>query len=400
MSHLRNVIFSLVPLLVVFSLVEATCRILRNHRPPHYADVNRLSLLAYTSKPWFSEPFLIASSMQRKGWYTPSGTRLVFPTDCNNQYFTVTGGVRETVGFTPKENPDHAARIFLLGGSTTYCIEVPDRLTWASQLQFLLNERIPTPSVRILNYGVTTVNSSQETERLDYEIRKGNIPTVCILFNGVNDVYQGVMYNNPEGTLFDTAVRKENSFFRRLRRNVAFIDLTTTALHDFNKKIESYFPKNKKKIPEREAQEIEALAKRTAAIYERNIRAAHELCEKHGVSFFVFLQPNLFSLRRPLTPYEKEVFDRTEAEKKQMFFDAAYPLLKAKIKILQQEGVNAYDFSGIFDENTKPIFLDDCHVESDGNAIIAAAIGNVLTPALQDRFAPYDVATDKSGSAQ
>src|SRR5205807_1168562 len=99
--------------------------------PTYWACRERLTNPAYTSKPWFTEEFLTVSFRQPGRWFTEPDAALVFPQDCANRYFHVARGVRRTVGYPWAPGDPIPHKLFLLGGSTTYCSEVPDNLTWA-----------------------------------------------------------------------------------------------------------------------------------------------------------------------------------------------------------------------------------------------------------------------------
>lgn len=237
---------------------------------------------------------------------------------------------------------------------------------------------MPSTRVRVVNYGVTSVNSAQEVERLIFETSRGNIPSACIFLDGVNDVFQGVLYNNPDGVLFKTAEHYEKDLLRKLRKKVALLDILINAMTGQVRKKPSHL---------RDPAQVQALVRRTAEIYEHNIRRAKEICDKNGVMFFVFLQPNLYTIKgRHLNDYERQVLDRLDPAV-QICFDAAYPLLQEKICLLGKDNIKAYDLTKIFDSNTEPIFLDACHVESRGNQIISSSISEILIPELTNRLA-------------
>jgi lysophospholipase L1-like esterase len=361
----KTVLFSLIPLLLLFSAVELAARAYKSARPPYWNMADRLTNPAYTSKPWFSESFLIAACLNPGGWYTPPGTRVIFPRDYRDDYFTVEGGLRKTTGF-PEGTGRPFRTLFALGGSTTYCAETPDNFTWPSRFQLLLTEENPAGPIKTLNLGVTSVNSSQEYARLVYEIQRGNVPEICVIFNGVNDCYQGVLYNNPEGTLYEEASSMERSLLRRLKRKLAVLDLTAEFV---------YARRRTGRLSAHEAS-LGALATRTAALYEEHMRAAQKLCDEHGILMCVCLQPNLFTIGRRLNEHENGIRERRLGVYPQLerCFQETYPLLRERVASMHDSGIHAWDLSGVFDANTEPIFLDECHVESEGNRIIAEEI--------------------------
>ncbi len=360
---IRYTAYAAIPVFALLLGAELVCKRYYNTRPKYWAHAQRLTSPAYTSKPWFSEPFLTDSFTQPGGWFTPADTRLLFPKDYQSRYFTVIRGARQTAGFQWDLADGLPLKLFLLGGSTTYCSEVPDELTWASQLQHRLADNPATQRVRVVNYGVTSVNSSQEVERLKYELAQGNRPDVCVFYNGVNEVSQGVYNNNPQGVIFATEKQHRRSLLQRLRARSYLARAATDA-------------PQKKSTPAHldNPQQVHKLARQTADLYEANIREAMRVCEQYGISLFVFLQPNLYTITRPLTDHEQHLADNDSRPGMQQCVEAVYPLLKRKIELLRGSGCQAYDLSSVFDANTDPIFLDFCHVESDGNRIVSNAI--------------------------
>lgn len=121
----------------------------RKSRPLPYKDSN-YDVAAFT-KESYSLP----------GWVTPPNSRLVIPLDFHGHYVSIDHGIRKTT-----DQPQKFSNvIYLFGGSTVFCNEVPDQYTIASFVQQLVNESSPE-RYKVENYGATTVVSGQELERL------------------------------------------------------------------------------------------------------------------------------------------------------------------------------------------------------------------------------------------
>ncbi|MCX7933802.1 MAG: SGNH/GDSL hydrolase family protein [Planctomycetota bacterium] len=332
---------------------------------PQFAP--RLSNPAYLRHAWFSRDFLVSSFRQPGGWLTPRGTRLVLPQNYQDAFFTVTGGCRETPGFMW----DSAAlprAIFCLGGSTTYCSEVPDAFTWPAQLQAMLRENANTRDCRVINLGASSVHSGQEVERLRFEIERGRRPFLCIFLNGINDIMQGVFYNNPGGVIFESEKQLAEGILLRIAGRSAFFNLLRRW--------------HRREVPPPHLSDpdlVARLAVRTAEIYESNLREARRICEISGSRFAVFLQPCLFTLRRPLSAHEAQIAGQWPAAAR-FCCEKTYPQLRERIARLQKEGFAAYDITDAFDTAAQPIFLDYCHVECDGNRLLAERIYQHILP--------------------
>jgi lysophospholipase L1-like esterase len=189
-------------------------------------------------------------------------------------------------------------KLFVLGGSTTFCLEVPDKYTWASQLQERLAKIPETRDIQVLNCGVTAAVSLQEVERLEYEIRQGNIPDYCVFFDGHNDAVQGVFNRNPGGTIFEVEQKYTNTpLFVTLRQLALMSVAARTIYHSIWRSQRENEP-----VPPSEA-ELRELARTTVDIYEQNMLRAKKACDRYGVRMIAFLQPHVYSIGRPWTPH-------------------------------------------------------------------------------------------------
>ncbi len=113
-------------------------------------------------------------------------------------------------------------------------------------------------------------------ERLEYELSRNNRPACCIFLNGVNDVYQGVLYNNPSGFLYGTAVAyKKDNLFSKLRERSALFDLAVTKVDEWLESTPAHL-EDKRKL---------ASLPTNCGYYERNMLKAQRICRQHGVAF-------------------------------------------------------------------------------------------------------------------
>jgi lysophospholipase L1-like esterase len=379
----RKLMYSAIPTILAFVAVEGLFRIyavVEENVSNRRAYENLLRIPAYASKPWFSAQFV--ASRPNPGFFTPPGTRLVLPKDYMNEMYSLRDGIRSTVGFDPgglAPGP-RPRKLLLLGGSTTYCEEVPDKFTWASQLQARLAAIAETRDIEVINGGIPAAVSLEEVERLEYEINRGRIPDVCIFLDGLNDANQGVVNGHPGGTVAQV-VREYSSaglvgVFRRL---TAVSVAARTIYHSIR-----YSQSRNAPVNMRSEAEVRELAHAVAEVYERNILRAKEMCDRHHIGMMVFLQPHVFSIKRSWTADERAAAGRVRKDYVQAL-QACYPLLREKLGRLRQRGIPAYDISDAFDDNLEPIFVDHLfHVESTGNRLIAQAILKRAVPILKD----------------
>lgn len=369
-SPIKMMLFAMTPVLLMLGVAEFAARYYEGSvRPAYWSRADRLSNPAYAGKPWFNERFLTLS-MQSGHWFSLQGTRLTLPKDHQDEYFTVVRGERRTTGFDWKPGDPAPVKLFVFGGSTTFCEEVPDSDTWASQLQKQLAASPETSHVRVSNYGVASVNSTQEVDRLEYELATGNIPDICIFYDGVNEVMGGVYNKNPEGTIAETAAQyakekeQKKSRFTRIAQKAALYRVLTARPYG-----------NRFLFPHlSDTAQLESLSERSATVYEKNMLRAKSLCDRYGVRMIACLQPQLYAIEgRPLTAFEQSMIDRPHVGVKQCF-DTAYPKLREALTRLKAGGLETYDLSREFEKADRPIFIDFCHVETEGNRLIADAV--------------------------
>ncbi len=306
----------------------------------------------YRNAPFFSAEFIDEAFRQPGGWRPLPGTNAILPNDFRGTYFTVENGIRRTT-----DVPSGAsATIYLFGGSTIYNSEVPDEHTVASYLQRGLAAR-GFAGYRVVNFGVTSVSTNQQLERLEQtQLAAGDI---VVFYDGVNDVLQGVLYGNAGDTIYGND--RSRSFGQRLvyrlsKNSVAARYLLTSANANY---------------------QIADLAARVALAADRfrsNVERAQRSVQARGASFAHFLQPALYSLARR-GDYERQLltfgFVPVQAEQA---FTAAYPELRAVVAARAKRGAADFDLTGAFDELAEPVYLDGWHINHRGNEVVAAHI--------------------------
>jgi lysophospholipase L1-like esterase len=379
----RKLVYAGIPTILALLMTEGLFRVHATMRDAgagrrKYQELARSR--AYTLKPWFTREFADSAAAMEAGVFTPAGTQLVLPQDYSDRFFTIRDGFRRTVGFDPGSlvPGQRPRRLFVFGGSTTYCQEVPDEFTWPSQLQKRLAEIPGTRDVEVVNCGIMAAVSLEEVQRLEYEISRNNIPDLCIIFDGINDANQGVVNGNPGHTVRETALAYGSQGVLGMLRRIAGLSVAARTICG---SIVSSQRKNE--TATRPDDEVRKLAQASADVYERNILHAQEICDQYDIRMMVFLQPHVFTIGRPWTDDEKAAAGRVRQDYAEAL-RVCYPLLKNKAKRLKQQGVLVFDITDAFDVNLEPIFVDHLfHVESTGNRLIAEAIMKRALPNLK-----------------
>ena len=250
-----------------------------------------------------------------------------------------------------------------------------DAFTIPSQLQLLFNENYGN-RYRVENYGMTTVTSSQELERLrTIKPQRGDI---VVFYDGVNDVFQEIYYGRPMETMVERNRRVMEAFsgFERF-----LVDLS--AYSAFVKKWIN--PINNVDVPPhlRDREELAALVHALQGRFRMNLLRARDYAVAHRARYFHFLQPNIYTLKAP-TAYETEVKQNPNLYAPpgmEDAFEVAYPLLREVSESLKSDPkMTAVDLSQIMDgrESGEEHYLDICHVTDKANSIIASDIFDTI----------------------
>ena len=303
----------------------------------------------YQSAAFFSQEFIDESFRQPGGWRPLQGTNAIVPFDFHGKYYNVDDGVRRTTDVPPGAT----ANIYLFGGSTIYDSEVPDEHTIASYLQRKL-VAAGYAGYRVVNFGVTSVSTQQQLERLaQTELVAGD---TVVFYDGVNDVLQGVLYGNAGDTIYGndkSRPLRQKVLYRLSKRSVAMRYLLARANANYR------------------IAHLDERVTLTAARYRDNLERAESLATAQGASFVHFLQPTLYSLARR-GEYENKLltfgFVPVQAEEA---FVATYPeLAKVAHRRAHEHGAE-FDLTAIFDGLEEPVYFDGWHINHRGNEVVA-----------------------------
>lgn len=255
---------------------------------------------------------------------------------------TYSEALRTTVG-----QPESAARrVFALGGSTTLCAEVPDHLTWSSQLQALLND-----SGRVIRVENLGKSAATLTERVAYLRTSGDVATgdVVILYGGVNEAGLSFTQRDLPAQMIrrfpriGTALAKAARYSRMA--DIAFRRLVFGGVS-----------------PSPEGTEASVESFRLA------IRGARDLARERGARVVVVLQPHLFT-REPRT-----AFDRALGASFSPALESAVDSAYTEIERMLDDEIAWLDARQVMNPINRSPYYDWHHVDGRGNAAIAAFI--------------------------
>jgi lysophospholipase L1-like esterase len=255
-------------------------------------------------------------------------------------------------------------RIVLFGGSTMWGTCSRDSGTIPSALARNITASPANRPCEVVNMGESGYVSTQAIIRLQLELRKGNIPDIVILYDGVNDIFSsyqnGVagMPQNESHRATEFNLLKEPERMRRLGF-VDFWNRTVTAgiVSGIHSSIAA--PVAVPTPPRQTAEDI-------VQLYTQNLKIVEALSRQFGFRYEAYWQPVVFTRANP-SAYEGKEAERM-AYVRSLFLDvygrvARDPLLTRNPRF--------HNLSTVFDTEASPVYLDFCHISETGNAIVA-----------------------------
>ena len=241
-------------------------------------------------------------------------------------------------------------RVLIFGGSTTFCGEVSDRLTYPSELQRILNDR--NTGLLVENYGKSAATATDRVEVLK-SIDDLNKNDIVIFYVGVNESGVGFVQRDlPVGLIIKlpelgNALRKISNYSRiadLLFRKFVFGGIE---ISDNSKlKAETDF---------REAME-----------------EAESFTSRAGAKFVPVLQANLFT-RNPSTDY-----DQTLAKMYGSELGVVMPEMYERLLPIISKYENFGDARAVMDNLESSPYFDWHHVNAAGNQRLARFLETLL----------------------
>jgi lysophospholipase L1-like esterase len=282
--------------------------------------------------------------------------------------------------FTPQFRMDAgtpARSIFLLGGSTMWGTGARDSATIPSALARLLASDPALPAARVVNMGESGYVSTQAILALQLELRKGNVPDLVIMYDGVNDVfsaYQSGEAGVPQNEANRSAefnLLKEGGRMRALGIGDLWKRTLTAELLDTVRSILRPPPPLPATPPR--------LAAEVVRMYRGNLEVVEALSRQYGFRYLAYWQPVVFSKADP-SPYERRQSD---------LWHYVRPLfLESYSLVASDPGLRAnpsfHDLSGVLDGTVA--YIDFCHITERGNGVVARRIYADLKAAINQRL--------------
>lgn len=270
--------------------------------------------------------------------------------------------------FTPqfgRHAPDghYEPLVFLFGGSTMWGTGARDSGTIPSALSRLIG---PAPSrARVVNMGESGYVSTQAILSLELELRRGNIPDIVILYDGVNDVFSA--HQNGEAGLPQNEMHRAEEFnllkdgarMRELGMGDLWKRTVTAGMVEWLHGLTAPPPTTPRP----------GVAAEVIRLYRENLALMEALSRHYGFRYEAYWQPVVFTRANP-SPYEKAQSELMQ-DVRPLFLEA-YRL--AATDSLLRTNPHFHNMSGIFDSTEFTVYLDFCHLSERGNAIVAERI--------------------------
>lgn len=353
-------------ILIALVVVEFATRLFDSISPPMPRSWKEISLSSPPPPPYRNADFDVKQlTFERNNVNWKADDKYGYQaSDTKGSYINIVDGIRVTTG--SPSNPKN--RVWVFGGSTIMCQEVPDRYTVPSQIQKILNEKYPE-TYQVINLGATSLTTKHQFWRLfnsTKELKKGDI---VIFYDGDNDIIQSLYYKNPTGTMFNANRQQIEAggiqtkvvfyLYGKFGEYSAFV---RRFLYPFNPEMRMV------KFPEE-------LVEQMKQSYMNNISKASDYANKNGATFYHFLQPSLYSVNS-LTEWEQSLLSNGwlyPLELKEVYA-VGYLALKEVNNELQNKGISSFDISGVLNQKSQEIFLDTFHVNGVGNSMISKEI--------------------------
>ena len=279
-------------------------------------------------------------------------------------------GLRHTTATKISDNSgDHGTlKIFMFGGSALWGLGARDDYTIPSYVAKICLDR--GLSVQVTNFGQLGYVNTQGIIELFLQLRNNNIPDIVVFYDGVNDCYTMLQGSQP-GLPKNEYNRVDE--FNLLSR--PFDIPRELLIRSDIFKVARMFSKNLFKVNKRLPGKVynhREIGQEAVDIYLNNIRIANSMLKsisnKNILSLF-YWQPTIY-YKKYLTPYEAQEYCSSEANGD--IFTSADERIKGKQSLYKD--CNLYNIDNIFMEHKEPIFIDMCHLNEDGNKIVANRI--------------------------
>jgi len=259
-------------------------------------------------------------------------------------------------------------KIFTFGGSTMWASGVRDNETIPAYLyEYLCKNGI---SIEVINYGVFGWSSPSEIIEFQRQVERGNKPDIVIFYDGINDIYS--VSRNQEA-IFAVDYKTSPGNFD----NIKDLNLVEWwAHHSYTHDLLKYLRIIERYDDGLKDQDInESLKNQTVSFYVNQLKIIKSMEETFGFKSFFYWQPSIWQ-KSDLSEFE---LTRNSTSKKQFGEDYI------EITKMIQDVPEIIDISNVLNNHSQTLFIDEVHISSAGNKIIAEKIGESVMDYLKSK---------------
>lgn len=292
-------------------------------------------------------------------------------------------GVRRTANTASADVQTQA--VYTFGGSTMWGVFAPDNQTIPSYIAQKLNGF--SSKFTIVNYAQIAYNSNQELIYFTLLLKEGKVPDVAIFYDGCNDLFVNNVSGKQTITFYENRIKgllgnmwrfsgpdlvinqsllNENLFRDAIRYIPKYIKL----IHYPYMFLMRIIQKTTNTADTVENNFTEAVPERIANTYIQNAFMIEALSRAYNFRYLLVWQPTIF------TKATKSTDEKTLLTYDKMHPEILYPIATRRLR--EKKLKNFYDLTSVFDNTDQSVFIDECHVTSQGNQIIAEKIVEIL----------------------
>ena len=258
----------------------------------------------------------------------------------------VVNNFRLTVGCPQVFN----STIHLLGGSTTFCAESPNELTYASILQVLVNEQYR--DIRVLNYGFSGATLPRLVERIEQSAVKND--DLVIAYLGINEAAHLMIRKSTVMVKFFRLIPRYDELMTVLSQKSLVAEWLKSAT--VKQRLKMNFAGH--------------------AAVENGLGRLVEFCDNSGALLIFILQPSLFT-KKSFSKYEIELLKNSNSEFIHLM-KICYERIEEILRAKTSQRVVFNSAIALMDDCEISPYIDTFHVNDSGNQIIAESIFDLV----------------------
>lgn len=356
-SYKKQFILAVMLLIILLVVLETTIKIYDSQKPP----------CTYINSEVFQN---LAPDLQKRICYDELSIKTepgyLHPVMKPNQH-TETFNVNK-YGFRGSEitlqKPDNTLRIFVIGGSTILGgASTSDETTISGNLQKKFDDY--GLDVQVINAGRNAAFSITEVKYIKDKLIEFE-PDLFIVYDGWNDItffdYQSYTGIKKTYTTNEQISHELKRFFSSYRTAEIFSRFLQHG--DIKAPDAVVYPINNEHISEK------------VKIWKNEWSDICKLGHDLGFDTIITIQPVLGTGTKILTPYEEKYFVRNDNARVvnvlQLYVD--------ELEELKNDCMATVDLRGVFDDISKPIYIDAIHVSDEGNTIVADKLFEKILP--------------------